>query len=1073
MGIHSLPSRLSRLHELPPLSSLAFPSSFLPALSSLSPTLSSLSPTLSSLSPSPFPPCSRPFLPCLHCFALSFIIIVQVFIPLIGTTACKSSFQQRDLPTDDEIWFPLLTQASCRRDCGHCLRLPRRQCLCLNHPANKPPSQLSCKQAPCRQGLSLLFPGDEIEVPYRQAPYRNSPARSESLASSSIIDDGLIHKLRVVRGHSNLQPKLSARLSRASVRENQTYMTAAATGKKANYRGRGRWVHEATSEIYREGERKVALLNMSSSLLGFLISFLLHRSILAIASSLEGESTTAADHFISSSSIGVIVDSGTQAGREEKIALEIAKEDIFRSTGYNPALLLRDLHGNSLETASAMADFIDKDRVQVIIGHLTWLDALLVEEMNEKSKEVPIISFAEAAISPSFSSIRWPSFVQMSWDISQEMQAMAAIIGLYRWRKVNAIYEDKTYGADIGIITLFSRALREVGSEIEQYAAIPSSVSSVSSSPTSAIIQEELEILRKSHCMVFVILGSSMTLEAHLFAEAKKMGMMDKGYAWITSETITNLLDSANSSVISSMQGVIGIKSHFSESSSSFQDFALRFRRKFRQQYPHNEEESNNIAISPGIYALRAYDAMWAITHSKNSSSSLDRILSSNFRGLSGEIRFKDGKLASTPVFQIINVVGKSYQGVGLWSPTTTASLGFYGSEGNNVDEELGPVFWPGGSRSTPIGWTATGISSTAGNEKVLRIAVPAKAAFSQFVRARYDATRNETYVTGFSVRVFEAAVKRLRYHLPYQLVPFNGSYDEMVQQVYAKAFDAAVGDTEIMADRWRYAAFSQPYVESGLTMVVRVRAEKARRAGIFLKPYTGSMWAFILAMNLMVAVVVWLLERRTNPDFGTGSLAAQMGTTLWFAVSTNFFAHREPLQNNLSRLVLGTWLVAVLILTSSYTANLSSMLTVSDLEPSVVDVTFLKRTQALVGCNGNSFIVRYLVEVLGFHPQNIRRIPSIDDYPTALSSGEIAAAFFVAPHAKVFLAKYCKGFTIAGPSYKLGGFGFVFPKGSPLVSDISEAILQVIQSGEMQELEKGLLSFSKCSDTASVTTQT
>ncbi|KAK8585023.1 hypothetical protein V6N13_138964 [Hibiscus sabdariffa] len=51
-----------------------------------------------------------------------------------------------------------------------------------------------------------------------------------------------------------------------------------------------------------------------------------------------------------------------------------------------------------------------------------------------------------------------------------------------------------------------------------------------------------------------------------------------------------------------------------------------------------------------------------------------------------------------------------------------------------------------------------------------------------------------------------------------------------------------------------------------------------------------------------------------------------------------------------------------------------------------------------------------YKVSVLGFKPNNIKKIGSIDGYPDAFGNGDIQAAFFVVPHAKakVILAKYC-----------------------------------------------------------------
>lgn len=128
-----------------------------------------------------------------------------------------------------------------------------------------------------------------------------------------------------------------------------------------------------------------------------------------------------------------------------------------------------------------------------------------------------------------------------------------------------------------------------------------------------------------------------------------------------------------------------------------------------------------------------------------------------------------------------------------------------------------------------------------------------------------------------------------------------------------------------------------------------------------------------------------------------------------------------------MARIVLAPWLFIILIVTTSFTASLTSMMTIRQLEPSVLDIETLKRTNAPVGCNGNSFIVQYLTEVLKFKHKNIRRIDSISDYPTAFKNRDIEAAFFVAPHAKVFLAKYsCTGYIKAGNTFKLGGFGFV-----------------------------------------------
>ena len=93
----------------------------------------------------------------------------------------------------------------------------------------------------------------------------------------------------------------------------------------------------------------------------------------------------------------------------------------------------------------------------------------------------------------------------------------------------------------------------------------------------------------------------------------------------------------------------------------------------------------------------------------------------------------------------------------------------------------LGQVFWPGGPWSVPKGW---GVPI---NSQPLKIGVPAVTTFSEFVNVRYYRPGAKPIVNGFSIAVFEAALELLPYHLPYEFIPFNGTCDSLLQQVYVK----------------------------------------------------------------------------------------------------------------------------------------------------------------------------------------------------------------------------------------------------------------------------------------------
>ncbi|KAM3237346.1 hypothetical protein P3L10_012375 [Capsicum annuum] len=146
-----------------------------------------------------------------------------------------------------------------------------------------------------------------------------------------------------------------------------------------------------------------------------------------------------------------------------------------------------------------------------------------------------------------------------------------------------------------------------------------------------------------------------------------------------------------------------------------------------------------------------------------NSSELVKNILLSDFEGLSGKVIFKNGMLYQRPTFRINNVIGKSYREVSFWSP----EFGF--------SEDL-----------VEYNWVKLKIGN-GGVDKPLKIGVPARDAFNQFVTVNFNQERNETLIGGFSVHVFEAVVRQLPYYLPYVLVPFYGTYDEMVVGVSNK----------------------------------------------------------------------------------------------------------------------------------------------------------------------------------------------------------------------------------------------------------------------------------------------
>lgn len=274
---------------------------------------------------------------------------------------------------------------------------------------------------------------------------------------------------------------------------------------------------------------------------------------------------------------------------------------------------------------------------------------------------------------------------------------------------------------------------------------------------------------------------------------------------------------------------------------------------------------------------------------------------------------------------------------------------------------------------------------------------------------------------------------------------------------------DAVIGDVAIVANRWKIVDFTQPYVESGLVVVVPI-PQIHSNGWAFLRPFTVEMWCTTGAFFLIIGAVVWILEHRSNQEF-RGHPKEQVCNVLWFAFSTMFFSHGDTV-STLGRAVLIIWLFVVLIINSSYTANLSAILTMQHLSPKVQGIGDLIRSNSPIGYQTGSFVRNYLSEELNIAKSRLVPFDSPESYARALSlgpnKGGVAAIVDELPYIQLFLSKHC-GFTIVGGEFTKREWGFGFPNKSPLTADMSTAILSLSESGKLQEIHDKWLKIDIC----------
>ncbi|XP_042027299.1 glutamate receptor 2.3-like [Salvia splendens] len=762
--------------------------------------------------------------------------------------------------------------------------------------------------------------------------------------------------------------------------------------------------------------------------------------------------------------VGIILDLNQTVGKILKTCISMAIDDFYSKQSFNTMIVphFRDASNSSAAAASAAIDLLKNTQVMAIFGPQRSIQADFVIDIGDLVR-VPIIS---QSTSPLLSPTESPHFVRASWCSSSQAKAIAAIVKNFGWREVVVVYEDTTYGS--GLMPFLSEGLMQIN-------ALVSYQSIVSPSAEDDRILQELYKMKTMQTRVFVV-HMLPYLATRFFKMAKEAEMMREGYAWIIADVLTSLLHYVDSETIEAMQGVLGVKAYVPRS-EEVRRFSKRWRKRFDRENPEMERTELDVV------GLWAYDTVtvlaeavehvgvasprfskpvegWNLTDleaigtSNSDPSFIHLIRNCKFKGLSGDFNISNGQLQPS-AFEIVSVYGRGECTVGFWSERNGISKELKCDDEVQEKGNLGGILWPGATSTVPKGWEIP----TSG--KKLRVGVPVKKGFTEFIKVERNQENKAVKATGFCIDVFEEVMKSMPYAVQFEYIPFEtidgqsgGNYNDLVYQIFAEEYDAVVGDVTIVANRSNFVDFTFPYTESGVAIVVPIKdQDRKKNAWIFMKPLTTSLWLTIGAFFVFTGFVIWVLEHRVNKHF-QGQVMQQVGMIFWFSFSTLVFAHRERVKSNLTRFVLIVWVFVVLVLTSSYTANLTSMLTLQQLQPKVNEVNDLVKNGEYVGYQEGSFVSGFLMDSMKFDSSKFRIYSSLEDYDDALSKGsrdgEVGAVVDELPYIRLFLSKYCHKYTMIWPTYRTSGFGFAFPKGSPLLPDVSRQILKLKEDDKM-----------------------
>ncbi|XP_021804508.1 glutamate receptor 3.6-like isoform X2 [Prunus avium] len=783
--------------------------------------------------------------------------------------------------------------------------------------------------------------------------------------------------------------------------------------------------------------------------------------------------------------IGAIFPFDSVIGEIAKLAISIAVEDVNSDpkllNGTKLILKIQNIKSSDfLGIVEQALLFMENDMVAILGPQFSATVRVVSHIANEL--HVPLLSFA--ATDPTLSPVQFPFLVRTARSDLFQMTAVADLVAFYEWREVIAIYIDDDFGRNA--IAALGVKLGEKRCKVSY--KVPLNPKATKDDITKALIRASSMESR----ILIVHIYTNWGLQ--VFSEAKNLMMMGSGYVWIATDWLPTILDTDPSLPTKDIQGVLTLRMYTPES---------ELKTKFKSRWS-NLTRARRVNVSYfglNTYGLYAYDSVWLLANAIDSffargenvsfsngsnlsdlqggrlnldalkifnggSQLLQNIVEVDTTGVTGPIKFNADRDLINPAFEVINVIGTGTRTIGYWSNSSGLSVDppekpqnklQYNGSSTSI-QQLYSVIWPGQTTQKPRGWVFPD------NGKKLRIGVPRRVSYREFLNVK------GTDITGYCIEVFQAAFNELQYGGAYKFVPFgdgkkNQDPIEVLRSMQNGGLDGVVGDITITTSRTKMVDFTQPYFESGLVVVAPIRKLNSS-AWAFLRPFTPMMWTVTGLFFLAVGAVIWILERRTNEDF-RGPPRKQCFTILWFSFSTLFSSQREETGSYLGRFVLIIWLFVVLIINSSYIASLTSILTVEQLSSPIKGIESLVTGNDPIGFSNGSFAQKYLTDELNIQSSRLVPLNSPEEFEKALqdgpNAGGVAAVIDERGYMELFLSNRC-GYSIVGKEFTKMGWGFAFPKDSPLATEMSTAILKLSERGDLQKIRDMWLKRSACS---------
>ena len=301
---------------------------------------------------------------------------------------------------------------------------------------------------------------------------------------------------------------------------------------------------------------------------------------------------------------------------------------------------------------------------------------------------------------------------------------------------------------------------------------------------------------------------------------------------------------------------------------------------------------------------------------------------------------------------------------------------------------------------------------------------------------------------TGISIELWQDLAAELK--LNYQFKELD--LEQLLSGVQSNSLDAAVAAITVTSERERVMDFTHPFYMTGLGIAVSASSGPPWLA-VLRRVLSWQFLAVVglLALVLMsVGLLIWLFERKKNSEHFGGKPLEGIGSGFWWsAVTMTTVGYGDKAPRTLAGRAVGLiWMFAAIIIISSFTAAITSALTVTQLGSSIRGPGDLPgvRVAAVASSTGEEYLKARHIRYRGY--------PDALGALLALVVGKADAVVYDAPILK-YLAKekYPGSIYVLPNTFLRQDYAIAVPQGSPLRETLDRALEREIRSPRWQEV--------------------